>query len=206
MLNLYTLIKSYTLCSGVSWTKFQNLFFHSHISLLSQCRVGEADIAFTPKKYQLSQSQSFSQFYCAIARVRNFPRYKKVMEPSSLPIGIDLGTTYCCVGVFQNGSVEVIANEQGSRITPSTVAFTARERLVGEAAQFQRLLDPANVVYNAKRFIGRKFEDAVVQENKTKLPFKFQDKNNKVRGDHYVFGKMNVLNLLQMNMLNLLPH
>ena len=104
-----------------------------------------------------------------------------------LAIGIDLGTTYTCVGVFHNGLVEVIANDHGSRITPSTVAFTPRERLVGEAAQFQRLLDPANVVFNAKRFIGRKFEDPVVQENKTKFPFKFQDKNNKVRGDHYVF-------------------
>ena len=147
---------------------------------MSQCRIGEADIAFAPKKYQLSQSQRFSQFYCAIARVRNFPRYKKVREPSGLAIGIDLGTTYCCVGVFQNGSVEVIANEEGSRITPSTVAFTARERLVGEAAQFQRLLDPDNVLYNAKRFIGRKFEDPVVQENRIKYPFKIRDKNNKV--------------------------
>ena len=108
-------------------------------------------------------------------------------KDQELAIGIDLGTTYCCVAVFRNGSVEVIANEQGSRITPSTVAFSARERLVGESAQFQRLLDPGNVVYNAKRFIGRKFEDPVVQENKTKFPFKFQDKNNKVRGDHYVF-------------------
>ena len=101
------------------------------------------------------------------------------MEDSGqdLAIGIDLGTTYSCVAVFQNGSVEVIANEHGSRITPSTVAFTARERLVGEAAQFQRLLDPANVVYNAKRFIGRKFDDPVVQENKSKYPFKFLDKN-----------------------------
>ena len=123
-----------------------------------------------------------------------------------LAIGIDLGTTFCCVAVFRAGSVEVIANDHGNRITPSTVAFTSKERLVGETAQFQRLLDPANVIYNAKRFIGRMFEDPVVQENKTKFPFKFQDKNNKVRGDHYVFGKMNVLNLLQLNMLNLLPH
>ena len=95
-------------------------------------------------------------------------------------IGIDLGTTYCCVAVFKDGLAEVIANEQGSRITASTVAFTSRERLVGEAAQYQRLLDPANVVHNSKRFIGRKFDDPVVQENKTKYPFKFQDSSNKV--------------------------
>ena len=112
-------------------------------------------------------------------------------------IGIDLGTTYCCVAVFKNGSTEVIANDQGNRITPSTVAFTAKERLVGEAAQFQRLLDPANVVYNAKRFIGRKFDDPVVKENnskypfkfKSKYPFKFQNKNNKINFQVSYLGK-----------------
>ena len=107
-------------------------------------------------------------------------KYGSAGETKVPAIGIDLGTTYCCVAVFQSGRSEVIANQQGSRITPSTVAFTARERLVGEAAQFQRLLDPSNVVFNAKRFIGRKFEDPVVRENKTKYPFEFQDKNNKV--------------------------
>ena len=103
-----------------------------------------------------------------------------MMDNCEPAIGIDLGTTYCCVSVFKDGLAEVIANEQGSRITASTVAFTSRERLVGEAAQYQRLLDPANVVYNSKRFIGRKFDDPVVQENKTKYPFKFQDSSNKV--------------------------
>ena len=95
-------------------------------------------------------------------------------------IGIDLGTTYCCVAVFRNGRAEVIANEQGSRITPSTVAFTSKERLVGEEANFQRLLDPANTIYNSKRFIGRTFDDPVVKENKSKYPFQFKRRNNRV--------------------------
>ena len=113
------------------------------------------------------------------------------MEDSSqdLAIGIDLGTTFCCVAVFKNGSAEVIPNDQGSRITPSTVAFTAMERLVGEAAQFQRLLDPGNVVYNAKRFIGRKFDDPVVMENKSKYPFKFLGKNNRINFEVSHLGK-----------------
>ena len=95
-------------------------------------------------------------------------------------IGIDLGTTYCCVAVFRNGRAEVIANEQGSRITPSTVAFTSKERLVGEEANFQRVLDPANTIYNSKRFIGRTFDDPVVKENKSKYPFQFKRRNNRV--------------------------
>ena len=95
-------------------------------------------------------------------------------------IGIDLGTTYCCVAVFKNGRAEVIANDQGSRITPSTVAFTSKERLVGEEANFQRVIDPANTIYNSKRFIGRTFDDPVVKENKSKYPFQFRRRNNRV--------------------------
>ena len=95
-------------------------------------------------------------------------------------IGIDLGTTFCCVAVFKKGRAEVIANEQGSRITPSTVAFTSKERLVGEEANFQRVIDPANTIYNSKRFIGRTFEDPVVKENKSKYPFQFRRRNNRV--------------------------
>ena len=99
------------------------------------------------------------------------------LEPT---IGIDLGTTFCCVAVFNRGRAEVIANEQGSRITPSTVAFTSRERLAGEEANFQRVIDPANAIYNSKRFIGRLFSDPVVEENKDKYPFQFRGRNNKV--------------------------
>ena len=74
----------------------------------------------------------------------------------------------------------MIANEQGSRITPSTVAFTSNERLVGDEANFQRVIDPANTIYNSKRFIGRTFEDPVVKENKSKYPFQFRRRNNRV--------------------------
>jgi len=94
-------------------------------------------------------------------------------------VGIDLGTTYSCVGIMLNGKVEIIPNDMGSRITPSYVAFTETERLVGEAAKNQAPMNPKNTVFDAKRLIGRRFNDKVVQKDMKLWPFEIIDKENK---------------------------
>lgn len=94
-------------------------------------------------------------------------------------IGIDLGTTYSCVGVFQNGQVDIIANEQGNRITPSYVAWSEGERLVGDAAKNQATINPENTVFDVKRLIGRKFKDKTVQADKKLFPFNVVNRKGK---------------------------
>jgi heat shock protein 1/8 len=111
-----------------------------------------------------------------------------------IAIGIDLGTTYSCVGIWQNERVHIIANDQGNRTTPSCVAFNGDERLIGDAAKNQIAQNYMNTIFDAKRLIGRKFNDPIVQSDMKHYPFKVVNVDGKpyisvtVRGETKTFS------------------
>lgn len=100
-------------------------------------------------------------------------------KKQGVSIGIDLGTTYSCVAVYQNGKVEVIANDQGNRTTPSYVSFTNEERLVGDSAKSSVSSNPSNTVFDAKRLIGKKFDDSTVQSDMKHFTYNVINKDGK---------------------------
>ncbi|BEJ14327.1 hypothetical protein CspHIS471_0400940 [Cutaneotrichosporon sp. HIS471] len=124
----------------------------------------------------------------------------------SKAIGIDLGTTYSCVAVWQHDRVEIIANDQGNRTTPSYVAFTDSERLIGDAAKNQVAMNPYNTVFDAKRLIGRKFDDAEVQSDMKHWPFKVISKAGKpfiqveYRGEEKTFSPEEISSMVLIKM------
>lgn len=121
-------------------------------------------------------------------------------------IGIDLGTTYSCVGIFRKGQVEIIQNELGHRITPSVVAFTDEERLVGEAAKNQAALNPTRTIFSVKRLIGRKFADKEVQNDKKLLPYNVVNKDGKpyieveIKGEKKLFSPEEISSFILIKM------
>uniref|UniRef100_A0A7S0DWH8 Heat shock protein 70 n=2 Tax=Hanusia phi TaxID=3032 RepID=A0A7S0DWH8_9CRYP len=125
----------------------------------------------------------------------------------SCAIGIDLGTTYSCVGIWQHDRVEIIANDQGNRTTPSYVAFTETERLIGDSAKNQVAMNPHNTVFDAKRLIGRRFQDPAVQDDIKHFPFKVICKDGdkpaievKFKGETKIFAPEEISAMVLMKM------
>jgi endoplasmic reticulum chaperone BiP len=125
--------------------------------------------------------QNIAVAICFVLLISNFSPYVLAADAKidGPVVGIDLGTTYSCVGIFKNGKVDIIPNELGNKITPSIVAFTDEERLVGEAAKNQGATNPARTIYSIKRLIGRKYNDKEVQHDKKLLPYEIVNKDGK---------------------------
>jgi heat shock protein 5 len=131
---------------------------------------------------------------CVVALVFALAAAKEEEKKIDGPvIGIDLGTTYSCVGIYKNGRVEIIPNDQGNRITPSYVAFTEDERLIGEAAKNQATVNPAQTLFDVKRLIGRRFKDSTVQKDIKLLPFAIVDQGGKPQISVKVNGEQKVM-------------
>ena len=116
-------------------------------------------------------------------------------------IGIDLGTTYSCVGIYNNGKVEIIANDQGNRTTPSYVAFNDTERLIGDAAKNQVAMNPQNTIFDAKRLIGRRYDESSVQSDKKHWPFKVLNDGGKPKLQVEYMGETKNFNPEEVNTL-----
>eukprot|EP01087_Luapelamoeba_hula_P000290 TRINITY_DN101_c0_g1_i1.p1 TRINITY_DN101_c0_g1~~TRINITY_DN101_c0_g1_i1.p1 ORF type:complete len:663 (-),score=149.29 TRINITY_DN101_c0_g1_i1:58-2046(-) len=134
---------------------------------------------------------SLALLFISIAIVCTFAADKDDSKPEAgTVVGIDLGTTYSCVGIWKNGRVEIIPNDQGNRITPSYVAFTeSGERLVGEAAKNQAALNPENSFFDVKRLMGRTFSDAHVQRDIKLLPFSIVNTGSGMKVEALIKGE-----------------